>query len=38
MEILTSPIFDKESRQLLNTITNTLSNVKIEQSTQRWIR
>ncbi|WP_095006472.1 DUF2971 domain-containing protein [Enterococcus canintestini] len=38
MEILTSPIFDEESHQLLTTITNTLSNVKVEKSTQRWVR
>lgn len=38
MEILTSPIFDEESHQLLTTITNTLPNVKVEKSTQRWVR
>lgn len=38
IEILTSPIFDEKSSQLLSTITDTLPNVKIEQSTQRWVR
>lgn len=38
LEILTSPIFDEEASQLLTTIVDTLPNVKVKQSTQRWVR
>lgn len=38
MEILTSPIFDDESSQVLTKITENLPNIKIHASLQRWGR
>lgn len=38
MEILTSPIFDDESRELLNNLICSIPNVNLKKSSQRWVR